>query len=241
MGQEIATAEQLAACRRRTEEAGRPLVGAAERGDRPGRAVVVHNLRGVCGAMPGRHRARRPHRGHAPLPGDDGVGDPNRDRHHAAEPGEQGQPVGPEPATTARTGPRASASRCVAPGEIPDDVEYLFWVGCAGALDDRAKQTTGPSRSCCTPRASIRDPRQGRDLHGRPGPAHGQRVRLSGARAAEHRDARRGVRSPDVPPIRSSQAARTVQHHRQRVPAARRGVQVIHHTQLLSELVAERD
>ena len=25
---------------------------------------------------------------------------------------------------------------------IPDDVEYLFWVGCAGAYDDRAKKTT---------------------------------------------------------------------------------------------------
>ena len=25
---------------------------------------------------------------------------------------------------------------------IPDDVEYLFWVGCAGAYEDRAKQTT---------------------------------------------------------------------------------------------------
>ncbi|HEY3867272.1 MAG TPA: (Fe-S)-binding protein [Actinocrinis sp.] len=25
---------------------------------------------------------------------------------------------------------------------IPDDVEYLFWVGCAGALDDNAKRTT---------------------------------------------------------------------------------------------------
>jgi Fe-S oxidoreductase len=26
--------------------------------------------------------------------------------------------------------------------EIPSDVEYLFWVGCAGAYEDRAKQTT---------------------------------------------------------------------------------------------------
>ncbi|ETK35405.1 Fe-S oxidoreductase [Microbispora sp. ATCC PTA-5024] len=25
---------------------------------------------------------------------------------------------------------------------MPDDVEYLFWVGCAGALEDRAKKTT---------------------------------------------------------------------------------------------------
>jgi Fe-S oxidoreductase len=27
-------------------------------------------------------------------------------------------------------------------GEIPDDVDYLFWVGCAGALDERARKTT---------------------------------------------------------------------------------------------------
>lgn len=27
-------------------------------------------------------------------------------------------------------------------GEIPEDVEYLFWVGCAGALDERASKTT---------------------------------------------------------------------------------------------------
>jgi Fe-S oxidoreductase len=30
----------------------------------------------------------------------------------------------------------------VVDGEIGDDVEYLFWVGCAGALEDRAKKTT---------------------------------------------------------------------------------------------------
>jgi Fe-S oxidoreductase len=30
----------------------------------------------------------------------------------------------------------------VVDGEIPDDVEYLFWVGCAGAFEDRAKKTT---------------------------------------------------------------------------------------------------
>lgn len=27
-------------------------------------------------------------------------------------------------------------------GEIPDDVEYLYWVGCAGALDDRGRKAT---------------------------------------------------------------------------------------------------
>jgi len=30
----------------------------------------------------------------------------------------------------------------VVEGRIPDDVEYLYWVGCAGALEDRAKKAT---------------------------------------------------------------------------------------------------
>jgi Fe-S oxidoreductase len=30
----------------------------------------------------------------------------------------------------------------VVDGVIPDDVEYLYWVGCAGALEDRAKKAT---------------------------------------------------------------------------------------------------
>jgi Fe-S oxidoreductase len=29
----------------------------------------------------------------------------------------------------------------VVDGQIPDDVEYLYWVGCAGALDDRARKS----------------------------------------------------------------------------------------------------
>ena len=31
---------------------------------------------------------------------------------------------------------------------IPEDVDYLFWVGCAGAYDDRAKAPPRRSRSC---------------------------------------------------------------------------------------------
>ena len=30
----------------------------------------------------------------------------------------------------------------VVEGVLPDEVEYLFWVGCAGAFEDRAKRTT---------------------------------------------------------------------------------------------------
>ena len=90
----------------------RPLVGNAEsaRRDRPRRAVVLHHLRRLRRAMPGGHRARRPHHGHAPLPGADRVVLPVRGRHHAAQPGEQGQPVGAAGPRTARSGSRGSAS-----------------------------------------------------------------------------------------------------------------------------------
>ena len=57
----------------------------------------------------------------------------------------KGNPWGLTDARPAWTGPTGSTSRCrrVEDGEpIPDDVEYLFWVGCAGALEDRAKKTT---------------------------------------------------------------------------------------------------
>ena len=44
--------------------------------------------------------------------------------------------------TPARTGPRASTSRCRSSSGELGDFEYLFWVGCAGAFEDRAKKTT---------------------------------------------------------------------------------------------------
>ena len=70
------------------EQATRPLVGTARAGrrHRPRRAVVVHHLRRVRRAVPGGHRAHRPHRRHAPLPGDDGVGVPRRARRAVQKP-----------------------------------------------------------------------------------------------------------------------------------------------------------
>jgi hypothetical protein len=63
---------------------GGPLVGTEERRrHRPRRAVVLHDLRRLRRAVPGRHRARRPHRRHAPLPGADRVGVPVRGRRDA--------------------------------------------------------------------------------------------------------------------------------------------------------------
>ena len=98
------------------DAAARPLVGPTELDDdghgdrrrrhRPRRAVVVHHLRRVRRAVPGRHRARRPHHRHAPLPGADRVGVPVRAGRSVQEPREQGQPVGHERDVTPRLGDR---------------------------------------------------------------------------------------------------------------------------------------
>ena len=53
----------------------------------------------------------------------------------------KGNPWGAPPERPARTGPRAWTSTVPRVGEV-DDFEYLFWVGCAGAFEDRAKKTT---------------------------------------------------------------------------------------------------
>ena len=76
-------------------EAGAPRRGSGrQRRDRPGRAVVVHQLRGLRRGMPGGHRAHRPHRRDAPPPGAHRVGVPAGSLRDAEEPGEQGRPVG---------------------------------------------------------------------------------------------------------------------------------------------------
>ena len=112
---------------------------------RPRRAVVLYDVWCLRRAVPGRHRARRPHHGHASLPGADRVVVPLRGRHDAEEPGDQGQPVGHE-----RAGPPGldRGPRLRGPRRRREDVhdlsevDYLYWVGCAGALEDRAKKTT---------------------------------------------------------------------------------------------------
>ena len=54
----------------------------------------------------------------------------------------------------------------VVDGPIGDDVEYLFWVGCAGALEDRAKKTTKADRAVAAHRrGQLRGTRAGRVVH----------------------------------------------------------------------------
>ncbi len=80
------------------------------RGDRSGCAVVVHQLRRVRRAVPGRYRTRRPHRRHAALPGDDRVVLPDRAERVVPQPRRAGQSVGITAELVGWTGPRTSTS-----------------------------------------------------------------------------------------------------------------------------------
>ena len=139
----------------------------------------------------------------------------------AAQPGARGRPVGLG-RVPGWSGRPTCRSRCRSSGRrrgaIPDDVEYLFWVGCAGALDDQAKKTTrAVAELLHDAGVSFMVLGRGRDLHRRPGPPAGQRVPLPDARPAERRDAQQRGRANHRRDLRA-----LLQHPRQRVPAARR-------------------
>ena len=60
--------------------------------------------------------------------------------------------------------------------------EYLYWVGCAASFDERAKKSRRvDGEAAAEGGRRLRDPRPARVVHGRPGAADGQRVRLPGA------------------------------------------------------------
>ena len=121
---------------------------------RPGRAVVLHHLRRLRRAVPGRHRARRPHRRHAPLPGDDRVELPVRGRRDAAQPGDPRATRGARRRPPARTGPRAWTSRC--PGS-PTAATSSTCSGSAAPAPSRTgpRRPPAPSPRCCTRPASA--------------------------------------------------------------------------------------
>ena len=125
-------------------EAERPLVGGAgrERRHRPGGAVGVHQLRRVRERVPGRHRAHRPHQRHAPPPGPRRVRLPHEATTMLNNLERTGNPWGMAEDRRADWITELDFEVPVLDGTIPADTEYLYWVGCAGALEDRAKKAT---------------------------------------------------------------------------------------------------
>ena len=126
----------------------------------------------------------------------------------------------------------------------PEDlsgVDYLFWVGCAGAFEDRAKKTTrAVAELLHTAGVSLRRPRPRRGVHGRPGPPGRQRVPVPDAGRAERRDLSRsahegGGRTKVV--VTCPHCFNTLGNE---YPQLGTELDVVHHTQLLNRLVREK-
>ena len=198
----------------------------AGRRHRPRRAVVVHHLRRLRRAVPGGHRAHRPHRRHAPLPGDDGVGVSRRARRCCSRTWR----------TRATRGGRTPRDRTNWISEVDFDVpvygedvdsfdgyEYLFWVGCAGRLrgpgqeDHQGRRRTaghrrGEVRWCSAP---------GETCTGDSARRSGNEFLFQQLAAAERRDAERAVRGRgERRPQDRRHLPALLQHPRQRVPAS---------------------
>ena len=96
-------------------------------------------------------------------------------------------------------------------GELAAETEYLFWIGCAGAFDDKAQKTVRATAELLH-RAGVDFVVLGPEetCTGDPGPPVGQRVRVPDAGGAERRGAQHRVRGPRRrAPARSSRPART--------------------------------
>ena len=117
---------------------------------------------------------------------------------------------------------------------IPDDVEYLFWVGCAGALDERARKATQATarmlhRAGVT--FAILGPRE--SCTGDPARRLGNEYLYQEQAKANVSHAQRG-RGPQGRGVVSP----LLQLHQERVPGLGGDFEVIHHTQLLEHLVS---
>ena len=119
---------------------------------------------------------------------------PRRGRAHAAQHREPGRSLGAGRGPSGRSGPRSLDFEVpVITGTIPDEIEYLYWVGCAGALDERARKATQATarllhRAGVT--FGILGPRE--SCTGDPARRLGQRVPLPGDGEGQHRHAQRG-------------------------------------------------
>jgi Fe-S oxidoreductase/TM2 domain-containing membrane protein YozV len=123
----------------------------------------------------------------------------------------------------------------VVSGVIGDDVEYLFWVGCAGALDERARKTTR-ALSRLLHRAGVN--------FAVLGPAEsctGDPVRRLGNEYLFQMQARQNIETLNNAGVKKVVAScpHCFNSISKEYPALGGSFEVIHHSQLLARLVAE--
>jgi Fe-S oxidoreductase len=120
-------------------------------------------------------------------------------------------------------------------GTIPDEVEYLFWVGCAGALDERARKTT-QSIARLLHRAGVR--------FAVLGPAEsctGDPVRRLGNEYLFQMQAQMNIETLQAAAVKKIIAScpHCFNSLSKEYPSLGGNFEVIHHSQLLQKLVAE--
>ena len=162
-------------------------------GDPVRRGLGLRDLRRVRRGLPGADRARRQDRRAAPQPRPRGLALPAGADGGVPGDGGPGQPVGPAGVRPGSTGRRACRSTVPTVAEVAaagrlDELEVLYWVGCAAAFDD-AQPEGRPGRRDLPRRGRrvVRGPRPGGVVHRRPGPPDGQRLRLPDPRRATSR------------------------------------------------------
>ncbi len=122
-----------------------------------------------------------------------------------------------------------------AAGEL-DDLEVLYWVGCAAAFDPRNQKVARAVATCLhAAGVSFAVLGPGGVVHRRSGAADGQRLRVPDARDGRHRDA---GQVPDGGADDRDGLSALLQLDRERVRPAGRDVPVVHHSQFLAELVS---
>jgi Fe-S oxidoreductase len=123
----------------------------------------------------------------------------------------------------------------VVEGSIAEDVEYLFWVGCAGALDERARKTT-QSLARLLHRAGV--------SFAVLGPAEsctGDPVRRLGNEYLFQMQAQQNIETLNTAGVKKVVAScpHCFNSLSKEYPALGGNFEVIHHSQLLDRLVAE--
>ena len=208
----------------------RAAAARAERRHRRGR-VGLRDVRGVRPRVPGRHRARRHDPRPATAPRDGRVALPRkRARCFAASRGRENPWA--QPAGARMDWAEGLDVRVLAPGDSPPEV--LFWVGCAGAFDERAREATRSTVRLLRGRGRRCRARPARVVHRRPRTTDGPRVPVPDARRAQRLYPERRGRDDDRRELRP-----LLQHARERVPDYGGTYDVVHHSELLGKLVRE--
>ena len=210
--------------------------GARGRRDRHRDALGLHHLRLLRGGLPDRARAPRQVLPHAPAPGDDRRRVPARAEDACSRPTSRKATRGACRPTRAATGRRASACPSCARAADLAGLDYLFYVGSAMSFDPRGQSIAARLRQDPAPRPACASASSAR-AKARP---------ASASAASATRCCSSSSRAALVATLAEVGATRivTCDPHalnslRNEYPEFGGHYEVVHHTQLIAELLAD--